>query len=1018
MERGMRFLLALALVGGTLLAAAPAALAEEPNEVWVCPSGNCDSTPSYSTIQAGIGAVAAGGTVHVAAGAYTGNLTIGKALTLDGAGAGTTSQGSIAITTAGVTVRGLTFVGSSGSGTTGHIMRLNAANGAVIEGCTLTWLGSYENAYGLWLQGTSNAAIRNVTVSGVSGSLTDEMSTQVAGIRVEGGGDNAFEQVAVTGVTGTKSVHGVQLRDGAQRNSFTGLTVSGVNGSGECCPLNGISVESGSANHFDGATISGLGTAGFVRGVYLSGAPGTYLRRVRVNAAGSVTANGPAGFSLTGSSSGVLIDEGEVTGAKQGVWAESGSATLNGCLLTDNAWGVDAYAGATVAIHNSSIYGNSQFGVQNRATSGADVDASDNWWGSPTGPKIASNPGGEGQSVSTRVAYRPWLSDGTDSEPETAGFQPKKNAPEITGLEPGWARAGAAGLSLVVRGTGFSAGAQVRWNDAARPTQYDSETQLTADIAAADLAPGTAQVTVANPDGQVSAAREFVVHPAPATVYVDAAWAGLAADADPDGAGPATRFGYDAFATMQGALDAVARGGRVLLVGAACSGGATVTTPELTIDLNGATVGGGSPAFTVMADNVTIDDGILDGTGAGSDDPAILVAAGVARLWVHDCEIKNWGGDGIHCSGPSSDVKIIDNWIHDNGGDGTAFAAAPTGTVLIRGNSFRDNAGAGINAAGSVTAKYNEWGHVGGPAAGDGISGNVLAEPWVYGRVWVDAAEAQVHEGAEFDVTVLVEAKNLHGAQFTLSYPAAMLKVLSATPSGAEGFGATQGTVAWNNATGTLSYAYSQQGETAYSGTGALVTVRFQALEIAGDAASAALDLDADSVKLAALGGVKVRVDAVGDDSVDILGTAAVSGVVRLQGRGDWSGASVDAGAGERYGADPAAVTTDAWGRYGFSATADTYLVTIRMARYLPASARVAISGAQVLGMAELLGGDLDGVDGVYIDDITIISGLLFGTGVDAATTPADINYDGWVDILDLVLAAGNFGKTASPWAG
>ncbi|MFL6227807.1 MAG: lamin tail domain-containing protein [Pyrinomonadaceae bacterium] len=51
--------------------------------------------------------------------------------------------------------------------------------------------------------------------------------------------------------------------------------------------------------------------------------------------------------------------------------------------------------------------------------------------------------------------------------------------------------------------------------------------------------------------------------PAPSVVYVDDDWTGLAAGTDPDGVGPATAIGYDAFATIQGGVDGVAAGGTV-----------------------------------------------------------------------------------------------------------------------------------------------------------------------------------------------------------------------------------------------------------------------------------------------------------------------------------------------------------------------------------------------------------------------------------------------------------------------
>ncbi len=64
-------------------------------------------------------------------------------------------------------------------------------------------------------------------------------------------------------------------------------------------------------------------------------------------------------------------------------------------------------------------------------------------------------------------------------------------------------------------GSVFVNGAVVRWNGAARPTTFVSDTQLTAAIPATDLAAaGTASVTVFNPapGGGESGAATFTIN--------------------------------------------------------------------------------------------------------------------------------------------------------------------------------------------------------------------------------------------------------------------------------------------------------------------------------------------------------------------------------------------------------------------------------------------------------------------------------------------------------------------------
>jgi hypothetical protein len=70
----------------------------------------------------------------------------------------------------------------------------------------------------------------------------------------------------------------------------------------------------------------------------------------------------------------------------------------------------------------------------------------------------------------------------------------------IDKTSPVSARAGGPGLRLSVTGSGFTAKAQVRWNGSERPTNFESNTLLTALLSAADIRyAGTGTVTVYNP---------------------------------------------------------------------------------------------------------------------------------------------------------------------------------------------------------------------------------------------------------------------------------------------------------------------------------------------------------------------------------------------------------------------------------------------------------------------------------------------------------------------------------------
>jgi hypothetical protein len=90
--------------------------------------------------------------------------------------------------------------------------------------------------------------------------------------------------------------------------------------------------------------------------------------------------------------------------------------------------------------------------------------------------------------------------------------------PTITGLSPGSAMAGGAAFTLTVNGTGFLAGAAVRWNSTALATTFVNGTQLSAAVPASLITtPGSAGITVVNPGNVASTAASFPVNmPLPA----------------------------------------------------------------------------------------------------------------------------------------------------------------------------------------------------------------------------------------------------------------------------------------------------------------------------------------------------------------------------------------------------------------------------------------------------------------------------------------------------------------------
>jgi hypothetical protein len=101
------------------------------------------------------------------------------------------------------------------------------------------------------------------------------------------------------------------------------------------------------------------------------------------------------------------------------------SATFTHNNITGNAFGivVDALAGSTVVARYNAITGNGT-GVATTGTTAVDFTA--NWWGDISGPTIATNPGGTGQTLTDptgSVNFRPWLIYSPDSNPNLPGVQ-------------------------------------------------------------------------------------------------------------------------------------------------------------------------------------------------------------------------------------------------------------------------------------------------------------------------------------------------------------------------------------------------------------------------------------------------------------------------------------------------------------------------------------------------------------------------------------------------------------------
>src|SRR5215471_9472954 len=108
---------------------------------------------------------------------------------------------------------------------------------------------------------------------------------------------------------------------------------------------------------------------------------------------------------------------------------------------------------------------------------------------------------------------------------------PALNAsPILSTLSPASAKVGGATFTLTVTGAGFVPASVVQWNGGNRATTFVSNTQLTAQISASDIAAlGKAAVTVFTPapgGGSTSTSLAFNVFPLARFAYATAAGSG------------------------------------------------------------------------------------------------------------------------------------------------------------------------------------------------------------------------------------------------------------------------------------------------------------------------------------------------------------------------------------------------------------------------------------------------------------------------------------------------------------
>lgn len=334
----------------------------------------CNVPTDYATIQ---GAVSDLGctTVNVVAGTYTENVTIGHALTLNGANAGT--------------------------------------DGALARGPESIVTGSFNVT-------ADNVKIDGFSVNGPAGGSAIIMQGANAGevitnnvIDNEGYAVNF--RTSTTTISHNKIVHGLTAFSGVEANSnpgdnliFNHNTFSGSDAiSADITVIGSSSPKTSNVSVTNNASTSGTTLIAIFN-----------TNTVAISGNTSVGDLSSSAIYIGGANSNVAVSGNNVSSAITAVKVANSfgdgansNVTITGNILRNNQYGVNVAVGSensTVVANQNSITGNTIFGVFNDPASGvASLNGTCNWWGAANGPGPVGT--GSGDHVSTGVTFSPWL---------------------------------------------------------------------------------------------------------------------------------------------------------------------------------------------------------------------------------------------------------------------------------------------------------------------------------------------------------------------------------------------------------------------------------------------------------------------------------------------------------------------------------------------------------------------------------------------------------------------------------
>ncbi len=335
-----------------------------------CSSQTCDGiafeTVAFTTIQAGINAVAVGGTVNVAAGTYNEQITINKNLTLSGSTGAIIQAPAVMVAdannmksivtvdgpTTNAEIRNLTIVGPGPSG-------CGSINGGIFVSGGAT-VNIHDNLIN---------DIRDSTFSGCQNGQAIWVGKK---LRYEGGTD--INQVGTATITNNIITNyqkgGIVVDNIGSNATIIGNTITGV-GVTTLIGQNGIQISRGATGTVTGNIVSG--------NVYTGGADAC--------AGDGSTGDKATFYNNCWTSTGLLL------------WGHGVGVTASGNTINNNQVGVDVSGANSAVLNNNTIIDGKLYDVHADVVS---VDATKNWWGTAVGTEIAAK-------ISGIVNYSPWF---------------------------------------------------------------------------------------------------------------------------------------------------------------------------------------------------------------------------------------------------------------------------------------------------------------------------------------------------------------------------------------------------------------------------------------------------------------------------------------------------------------------------------------------------------------------------------------------------------------------------------